>query len=79
MPKRITVATPTDKNIQHMARIVLDCENPIVVNHEVLDAIIKIAHDEKLDVEFVTSDGKTVDPDLAYRLRYERGLDLNPR
>jgi Ni2+-binding GTPase involved in maturation of urease and hydrogenase len=42
----------------------------------VIDKAVKIARDEGLAVEFLLPSGVVISADVAYRLRYERGLDI---
>lgn len=48
-----------------------------VSNGPVLDKAILIAHQEGAEHNFISStDGQIITTDMAYRLRYLRGLDL---
>lgn len=59
------------------ARLLLDNQIQDEGDDDVLDAAIAIARAEKLNVKFVHRE-KEITPDIAYSIRYNRGLDIRP-
>lgn len=48
-------------------------------NDEFLERAVYIAVSKKLDVTFISPNGNRIDPDLAYRIVFIRGISLrNP-
>lgn len=66
----------SDAQVEEEARAILDGIAEDTGDDTVIDRIIQIVHTEGLDVCFSPSQGKLISPDVAYRLRYERALDI---
>lgn len=78
MPKEIVLMPRqkhTPEELERRARLLLPTQTDNG-DDDVLDAAIKIAYEEKLDVVFRNERGKLFSPELAYSLRYNGGLDV---
>lgn len=76
MPKEIVVQKREAKNVERLAILLLETgsENG---DDDVLDRAIEIAYREKRDVVFrIDGSEKLLTPEIAYSLRYRRGIDI---
>lgn len=79
MPKEIVLQSRPKQHkeeLERLARLLLS-DGADSGDDAVMDLAIKIAYDENLDVVFRTDKtARMLTPAQAYRLRYERGLDI---
>ena len=64
-------------SIEIEARLLLENKIQDSGDDDVLDMAISIAHKENKNVKFVRKE-KEIAPEMAYRLRYDSGLDIRP-
>ena len=66
---------PSKEEAEARARAYLSGET-LETDTDVIEEAIKIAYNEGIDVVFKNHRGATLTPEMAYRLRYYRGLDI---
>jgi len=66
----------SDEDVERLARALLSGEIEDTGEDDVLDKAIEIAKNEGIEVQFEEERGQIYNVDMAYRLRYNRALDL---
>jgi ribosomal protein S14 len=66
----------SEADVERLARALLNGEIDDLGEDDVLDKAIEIAEKEGIEVQFEEETGRIFNVDLAYRLRFNRALDI---